>query len=73
VPPVEVERFFAEDGLAGAGRRLDEIGMGINQDGVNRRIGKDRGLGSTLRPWRLAAFSAAKESTSTITWSPASG
>ena len=47
-PPVEVKWLFAEDGLAGAGRRLDEIGMGIGRagddDGLDRTIGKDRGL-----------------------------
>jgi hypothetical protein len=51
-PPVEVERLFAEDGFAGAGRRLDEIGMGVGRagddDGIDRRIGKHRGLGPDL-------------------------
>jgi len=51
-PPVEVERLLAEDGLAGAGRRLDEIGMGVGRagddDGMDRTIGKDRDLGPDL-------------------------
>jgi hypothetical protein len=46
--PVEVERLLAKDGLAGAGRRLDEVGMGVGRagddDGLDRTIGKDRGL-----------------------------
>jgi hypothetical protein len=46
--PVEVERLLTEDGLAGAGRRLDEVGMGVGRagddNGVNCRVGKDRGL-----------------------------
>jgi len=51
-PPIEVERLLTEDGLAGAGRRLDEIGMGAGRagddDGLNRTGGKDRGLGPDL-------------------------
>jgi hypothetical protein len=47
-PPVEVERLLAKDGLAGARCRFDQIGVSIcragDDDGVGRRVGKDRSL-----------------------------
>ena len=52
-PPVEVERLLAENGLAGTRRRFDQIGVGIRRasddDGVDRRIGKGRGLRTHYR------------------------
>ena len=41
---VEIERLLAEDRLAGAGRRFDQIGMGVgrarDQDRIDGRVGQ---------------------------------
>ena len=49
---VEIDRLFAEDRLAGAGKALDQVGMGIGRraddDGVDIRWRLDRLDGADL-------------------------
>src|SRR5437762_2916755 len=37
-PPIEINRLFAEDRLAGARRGFDQVGMGVGRAGDHHRI-----------------------------------
>ena len=75
---VEIDRLLAEDRLAGAGRRLDQIGMGVgragDQDRIDGRVGQRfRLIAQNRHRTCPASRSAAAWSVSTIVCSRASG